>query len=158
MILTVTVDGRCRIGIRGKDVDGELWLPQHLDDLYAIWGSSLDPTEHCVDVAPDQPRRLSLSFRYVVGEPATPPANADGARMFQVGDRVRAFYERGEFLFAGMIIGIPRAAHFHIRYDDGDLSLSLPLAYVLPEVTPEEATRHLAASTRAARSKQRRVA
>jgi hypothetical protein len=157
LILTVTVDGHCRIGIRGKDVDGELWLPQHPDALYAIWANSLAPTEHCVKVASDQPPRLSLTFRYVLGAPAAAPANDDGSRMFQIGDRVRAFYERRHTLFHGEIIGIPRAGHFDIRYDDGDRERDLPLKFVLPEVTPEEAARHLAASTRAARGKQRRV-
>ena len=62
--------------MRGKDIDGELFVTQEPDSYYAIWGDSLAPTEHCVMLDADATPRLSLTLRYVVATAARPPGEA----------------------------------------------------------------------------------
>ena len=155
MILTVTLEGDGHIGIRSEGGHDTLWLPQHPDYFYAIWGGSLDPTEHCVMVDSALPPRLSLTFRYILGDPVSPPANTDGSRKFQVGDRVLAFWMKGQVLYPGKITAICHDERFNIQYDDGDYSLDLPLKYIKPELPPEAAARNLAACERASRNQRR---
>ena len=146
MILTLTVDGDCIIGVqRVRGEAGSKWhkFAQAPGDFYAIWGPSVRPStvKHKVEAGANL--RLSITMRFVRGVPAARLQVRGRTEKWQVGDQVRALW-LGKQWFGGCIEAIASdGLTCDIRYSDNELERGVRFrvggeAWVVPAVTLED--------------------